>query len=141
MSSASLGATRKDTGNPSGSMLASSSGSPAKIRLASSKASAFDRKRKLRTSLDFSNSARTAATWASVASVWHFSVAPGWEVEREHRKTSSSTPCFQRAVPWSTIRDSRRTPPKRNRDTATVMTPARVMSRLRRREIAVSRVT
>jgi hypothetical protein len=62
-------------------------------------------------------------------------------VEREQRKISSSTPCFQRAVPWSTIRDRSSTPPNRKRDTATVMTPARVMRRFRRSETAVSRVT
>ncbi len=55
-------------------------------------------------------------------------------------KISSSTPCFHLLVPWSTVRDTSRIPPNRNNDTATVITPANVISRLRRSEISVSRV-
>ena len=61
VSSAFLGATRKETGRPSGSMFDSSSGSPAKIRLASLKASSLEKNRNRRTSGDCSSSVRTAA--------------------------------------------------------------------------------
>ena len=44
-----------------------------------------------------------------------------------------------RSVPWSTQRDRRRIPPKRARETATVITPAMVIKRFRRSEITVSR--
>ncbi len=123
-------------------MLASSSGSPAKIRLASLKASSLEKNRKRRTSGDCSSSVRTAAIWPSLASDRQAGLGEsGSAVDLEQRKISSSTPFFHRAVPWSTIRDSSRTPPKRNSETATVRIPARVISRLRRSETAVSRVT
>ena len=54
-------------------------------------------------------------------------------------KISSSTPFFHCWVPWSTSRESSSAPPSTHSDTATVMIPARVMSRFRRSETSVSR--
>ena len=54
-------------------------------------------------------------------------------------KISSSTPFFHCWVPWSTRRDSSNAPPSTHKDTATVMMPARVISRFRRNETIVSR--
>jgi hypothetical protein len=110
--------------------------------LASLKASSLEKKRKRRTSGDCSNSVRTAAICPSLASERHLGFGEsGSAVDLEHRKISSSTPFFHREVPWSTMRERSRTPPKRKSETATVRMPASVMSRFRRSETAVSRVT
>ena len=119
--------------SPPRAMLESSSGSPAKIRLASLKASSLEKKRKRRTSGDWASSARTASIWPSLASERQAGLAEsGSAVDLEQRKISSSTPFFHRAVPWSTIRDSSSTPPKRNSDTATVSAAITVALRTNR---------
>ena len=62
-----------------------------------------------------------------------------WFVASTVMKISRRTPPLIDWVPWSTHRDSSMIPPKRASDTATVRTPATVISRLRRSEISVSR--
>ena len=67
----------------------------------------------------------TALTWEVVASVT--------------MKTSNCTPSFHFCVPWSTRRVISSAPPSTQSETATVMTPAAVMSLLRRSDTHVSR--
>src|SRR4051812_33086310 len=126
-SSALVGTTRNDGGAWSWVRVSSTLGWSANSSFISEKAAAWSTNLKLFTPGWLLSWVRTASTWLSLESAF--------------MKIDSSTPPRQRAVCLLTAWRSSSAPPKNASDKATVRMAASVMSRLRRRLVAVSLTT